>query len=506
MKKTAFTTVMSILLILVCLFGLVAAGLGVKDGLAIKKYKEEDTKGADIVGQLEDAIALLKKNEDAYNEGVGAYAKGLRDYSAGKKELAAGKKTYNAGKSEYEKGLAAYKQGKKALAEGYAQYEKGKKELEAGKKQVAEGQKLIDANTKAYNEGKAMLSKIEPLMPLLNTYVQFRDGTIAKIPGFDTAQAWFVSKVRPLAEKAGLTIPENVTDFPKYMQQMVADGKAKLKEYEDGLAELEAGKKKVAEGEKALMAAEAQLAAGEKELAEGEAKLKAAERELAAGEKKLAAGEKELKAGAAKLADGKASLEEFENGMALVDEYTMTCYKNKPIYRHNGDMAVPGPEQRLGEDFSWYKVDDNGNVVTLRNGDPYLDLDQCLVVCKTFRESVADHVADVTHELYMRLGLYIALVVASLLGLIAGILGLAGKGGAATLGIITAVLAVACNIFGACTRYYGYTYPLKDGTYSGTLQFIALIAFAVVAVVFTIAACSAKSKAKAEAAAAAAAE
>ena len=478
MKKTAFTTVMSILLIIVCLFGLVAVGLGVKDGLAIKKYKEDDAKAADVVGQLEDAIALLKENEDAYNEGVGAYAKGLSDYSAGKKELTAGKKTYNAGKSEYEKGLAAYKQGKKALAEGYAQYEKGKKDLEAGKKQVAEGQKLIDANTKAYNEGKAMLSKIEPLMPLLNTYVQFRDGTIAKIPGFDSAQAWFVSKVRPLAEKAGLTIPEDVTDFPKYMQQMVADGKAKLKEYEDGLAALEAGKKQVAEGE---------------------AKLKAAEKELAAGANKLKAGEKELAAGAAKLADGKASLEEFENGMALVDEYTMTCYKNKPIYRHNGDMAVPGPEQRLGEDFSWYKVDDNGNVVTLRNGDPYLDLDQCLVVCKTFRESVADHVADVTHELYMRLGLYVAVAIASLLGLIAGFMGLAGKGGAATLGIITAVLAVACNIFGACTRYYGYTYPLKDGTYSGTLQFIALILLAVVAVIFAVAAASAKKKAKAEA-------
>lgn len=42
MKKTAFTTVMSILLIIVCLFGLVAVGLGVKDGLAIKKYKEDD--------------------------------------------------------------------------------------------------------------------------------------------------------------------------------------------------------------------------------------------------------------------------------------------------------------------------------------------------------------------------------------------------------------------------------------------------------------------------------
>ena len=503
MKKTAFTTVMSILLILVCLFGLVAAGLGVKDGLAIKKYKEEDTKGADIVGQLEDAIALLKKNEDAYNDGVGAYAKGLKDYNAGKNELDAGYKTYNAGKSEYEKGLEAYKQGKKTLAEGYAQYEQGKKDLEAGKKQVAEGQAQIDANTDAYNEGKAKLAKIEPLMPFVDTYVKFRDGTIAKLPGFDNAQAWFAEKVRPVAEKAGLDIPEDVTDFPAYIQQMVADGKAQLKQYEDGLAALEAGKKQVAEGEAKLKEAEAQLAAGEKELAAGEAKLKAAEKELAAGKNKLAAGEKELAAGAAKLADGKASLEEFENGMALVDEYTMTCYKNEPIYRHNGEMAVPGPEQRLGEDFSWYKLDDNGEVKTLRNGDPYLDLDQCLVVCKSFRESVAEHVADVTHELYMRLGLYIALAVASLLGLIAGILGLCGKGGAASLGVITAVLAVACNIFGACTRYYGYTYPLKDGTYSGTLQFIALIAFAVIAVVFAVAACSAKKKAKQEAAVAA---
>ena len=71
-----------------------------------------------------------------------------------------------------------------------------------------------------------------------------------------------------------------------------------------------------------------------------------------------------------------------------------------------------------------------------------------------------------------------------------------------TLGIITAVLAVACNIFGACTRYYGYTYPLKDGTYSGTLQFVALILLAVVAVIFAVAAASAKKKAKAEAVAA----
>ncbi len=73
---------------------------------------------------------------------------------------------------------------------------------------------MIDANTDAYNEGKALLAKIEPLMPLLNTYVKFRDGSIAKLPGFDSAQAWFVGKVAPIAERLGLSIPADVTDFP----------------------------------------------------------------------------------------------------------------------------------------------------------------------------------------------------------------------------------------------------------------------------------------------------
>lgn len=469
MKKSALTTIISILLIAVSLFGLAAAGFGVKDGLAIKKYKEDDAKAADIVGQLEEAIAALKENEQAYLDGIGAYSKGLSDYAAGQ---------------------SAYNEGKAALAKGYMDYEAGKAALEEGKRQVAEGQAQIDANTQAYNEGKELLSKIEPLMPMLNKYVELRDNGVGMIPGmstwygFDSAQAWFVSVVRPLGAQLGLTIPDDVTDFPKYMQNMVAEGQAKLKEYEDGLAALEEGKAQVAAGEAALRDAETQLAQGEKE---------------------LAAGAQELAAGAAKLAAGKADLETFEGGMALVDEYAMTCFKSEPIYRHNGDMAVPGPEQRLGEDFDWYKYDENGQLVTLRNGEPYPDLDKCLIVCTHFRQSVADHVADVTHELYMRLGLYIALALAGILGLIAGILGLAGKGSAAVLGVITAALLIASNIFGLCTRYLGYTYPLKDGTYSGTLQLIALLIFAATAVVFSIVTLSARRDAKREAAAAAAA-
>ena len=67
----------------------------------------------------------------------------------------------------------------------------------------------------------------------------------------------------------GLNIPADVTDFPAYINQMVADGKAQLNAYEDGLAELEAGKKQLAEAEKQLAEGEAKLAAGRQDLAAG---------------------------------------------------------------------------------------------------------------------------------------------------------------------------------------------------------------------------------------------
>ena len=46
----------------------------------------------------------------------------------------------------------------------------------------------------------------------------------------------------------------------------------------------------------------------------------------------------------------------------------------------------------------------------------------------------------------------------------------------------------------------GYTYPLKDGTYSGTLQIIAIITFALVALGFLIVTAAAKNEAAKQAA------
>ena len=473
---------MSILLIVVCLFSLVAVAFGVKDCLEIKAYKEEDAKRAEAVNDLEDALVLLKDNEQAYLDGIGAYTKGLSDYQAGQQELSKGYKDYDAGKKTLEAGYKTYN-------DGLAAYEQGKKDLEEGKKQVAEGQALIDANTEAYIEGKAKLEKIEPLLPYVDTYVEFRDGFLDNINGFTSAQIWFVTVVRPIAARLGLEIPLNVIDFPGYIQQMVADGKAQIKEYEDGLATLEAGKAQVADGER-------QLAEAEKQLADGKKELEAGEKELAEGKSKLLAGESELAQGKETLASGKASLEEFEDGMRQVDGYLEELFTQASTYRHNGELAVPNPQLRLGEDYSWYKLNDNGEIAALRSGDPYIDLDKGMEVCKAFREYVADSHDDVAKELYSRFGTYIALAIGSILGIVVGILGLCGTA-CVVPAMLAAVLGLGANIFGLCSRYLGYTYPLKDGTYSGTLQLVALLFFAVLAITFAVEACVGKAKYKA---------
>ena len=133
--------------------------------------------------------------------------------------------TYLAGVDTYTAGLVSYSEGKSTLSAGYAAYYAGKKQLEEGKAAYAAGKKQIEDNTAAYNEGKATLAKIEPLMPYVDQYVKFRNGTISNLAGFSSAQAWFVSVVRPIAASKGLVIPDDVTDLPAYVQQMVADGK-----------------------------------------------------------------------------------------------------------------------------------------------------------------------------------------------------------------------------------------------------------------------------------------
>ncbi len=406
--KRVLLMICSILLVCACVFGLFACVAGVKDILAIKEYKEADQQMAlDGLVTARDGIGQLKDNEQTYLDGVGQYTDGLI--------------------------------------------------------QLADGQKQIDDNTQAYNEGKEKLATIEPIMPYLETYMQLRDGTIAKIPGFDTAQAWFAEIVKPLGAELGLELPNDVSDLPAAIEDMVTDGKAQLKQYEDGLV---------------------QLADGRAQLADGDAQLSVFED----GEKQLADGMNQL-----------------------LDQMTAD-FKDK-----SGEQVDLSLQEiitdKYGEDFNIYQINDDGSIRQVRGCD-YLDLDACSNLCDCADEYLDQAGAATESELYGRIASYGAAAVAAILGLIAGIFGMVASitGGVKTgkkLGIVCLILAVAANVIGIIKGYNDFAFKLRNVvdttgvapedivyTYTGDLQFKALIALAVAALLFVLVASMAKKAAK----------
>lgn len=422
--KKVLLKVCGIVLVIASIFGLFACATGMKDVLGIKDYKTIDGQEAEEgVATARDGLALLKENEATYLEGV----------------------------ATYEAGVAAL--------------DEGKATLEAGRAAYAAGKKQIDDNTQAYNEGKETLSKIEPLMPLVNAYVEFRDKGFGKLQGFDSAQAWFAEKVRPLAANLGLELPDDVTDLPGYIQNMVKDGKAQLKVYEDGLA--------------ALSAAEAQLAAGEETLAAGEAQL----------------------------AEGDAQLKVFEDGQAQIAGGMEQLLEGmEASISRSGIKRVPSLRELLGEDFTYWALDDKGEVKVIR-GCKYVDLDQCLHLCDEAEHYLELSGADTTKEIACRLVSLALLGIASVLGIIAGITAIVGKKPGFGSGLSAAIILVVANIVGVISHYGDFCYMpreivngVKEYTYVGDLQMAALIATAIVAIVFAIVAGAAKKTMKASAA------
>ena len=320
-------------------------------------------------------------------------------------------------------------------------------------------------------------------MPYVNQYVEFRDGTIANLGGFSSAQAWFVSVVRPIAASKGLVIPDDVTDLPAYIQQMVADGKAQLKQYEDGLVQL-------AEAEKAIAAGEAQLRDAEKQLAQGEV---------------------DLANGGNQLADGKKQLGVFEDGCAQVAA-GCELLMSQPAYMNdegNGDKKMcPSVadilKERYGDNFSIWELDDNGEIRVV-NGCQYLNLENCRAVGQAGKDYIEVYqTGAVTKEVMGRLGVVATMLIASVLGLIAGLFGILSvirisKGKivtASVCGIISAVIAAAGNVIGMLTGYTGYTFACRYGEagaytyeFTGHTQFVAIVILAIVAILFAIIAC-----------------
>ncbi|MBR1704021.1 MAG: hypothetical protein IJ720_01500 [Clostridia bacterium] len=443
----------SILLALVSIFGILAGALGVRDALAVKAYLEGDA-GDDPVAQLTDGISQLKENEKAYNDGLVQYKEGLVQLDEGAAQLADGE--------------AQLADGRKQLKDGETQLAQGYKDYAAGQKELAAGQKQIDDNTAAYKEGKKTLAQIEPIIPYLNQYIAFRDGTIAKLPGFETAQEWFMAIVRPLMKELGLfDIPKDVKDLPKYVTDMVKDGKAQLKQYEDGLKQLAEGKKQLAEGKKQLQDGEAQLADGRKQVAQGE-------KDLAKGYADYADGQKQLK-------EGRAQLKQFEDGMGQLKDGLDEVLSQKQYNRKGGaEVVVPSPADVLGKDFDYAKKD-----VEMLNGKTYVDLDKATNV----RDTLADYVDNVTNsatkEITSRIIEAGLLVLGSLAGLIAALRGLLKTKGFVP-GVIAAIAGLGALFYGIANHFHDFAFLVENGAAGGKLQMAAIILFALIATLFAI--------------------
>ncbi len=449
--------IVSTLLALVSIFGLLAGAFGIRDALAVKDYLQQD--GDDPVVLLTDGISQLKENEKAYNDGIIQYKDGLVQLDDGAVQLADG-----------EVQLA---DGKRQLADGEKQLAQGYKDYAAGQKQLADGQRQIDENTAAYKEGKATLAKIEPIIPYLNKYIEFRDGTIAKLDGFTDAQAWFMSIVRPLMKQLGLfDIPDDVTDLPKYITEMVKDGKAQLKQYEDGLKQLADGKRQLAEGKKQLEDGERQLADGRRQVAQGE-------KDLAKGYQDYADGEQQLK-------DGRAQLKQFEDGMGQLSAGLDEVLSQKNYIRKDGTVVVASPADKLGKDFDYAKYNKDGSKVEMLDATKtYVDLDQAEKVRDTLATYVDDMTTNATSEIMGRLAMSALLILGSIAGLIASIRGLTKRKGFVP-GVIAAVAGLAALIGGIATKFNDYVFLLEDGGANGKLQMAGIILFALTACAFAV--------------------
>lgn len=488
--------IMSAILAIISAFALVVSIIGLNQTKQIMDYLNETDTAAAIrdINTLKDGIGQIQDNEDAYFSGAKEYDSGLKDYQDGQVQLVQGRKDLIKGQSDYDTGKKQLADAKKQYADGKAQLDdgarqiaQGEKDLAEGKKQVADGQKELDANTQAYNEGKEQLAQIEPLMPYVDQYVQFRDGNLKSLPGFDNAQSWFTSVVRPVAKQAGLDIPDDVNDLPGYVQNMVKDGKAQLKQYEDGQKQLEEGKKQVAEGE-------AQLADAKKQYAEGKAQLDDGARQIAQGEKDLAAGkvqldqgyadyadgQKQLADGAVQLKQGKADLKEFEDGVAQIKAGLQQVLAENPVFSYNKHvLRVKSPSYIYGKDCNFEKLGKDGKPVMMHNDQTYIDTEKSMDVANATLQYIQDSTDDATAEMISKFASYFVLALAALLGLIAGLMGFKGRG--SVLATIAAVLGVGDLIYGIITHFFDFAYTMRDGTYAGNLQSVTIIIFAVLA-------------------------
>jgi hypothetical protein len=198
---------LSFLLILVALFGLVTAGLSAKDALDSKNYYEKAGKENDAnMKAMDDGLKQLEENEQAYVEGKAALEQG----------------------SALVEGIGTLQEGYTTWHEGYAAFAAAypgqplPDQLAEGQKQLADGLAAAVAGVMANEE---MAAAVQQSSGMTAEQINQTMSALSALPAeqFDTVTAQLLAVAGQLSEGVSGQLEE---------------GKAQLKQYEDGAAQL----------------------------------------------------------------------------------------------------------------------------------------------------------------------------------------------------------------------------------------------------------------------------
>ncbi len=474
MKRIALA-VISICLVIASVFGFFAAAAGLEDitGILRRSNLQND--------DIRDSIALISERYDEIKGNGGDkaaknFAKavvtdkygsskisaGQKQYDEGKAQLDKGQKEYDAAKAQLDKGKADYAAAEKLIAEKEQKIADAEKQIADGEKAIADGEEQLDKAKKQRDEGQAKLDEVTPIYNKAKPYYDKLHGTT----GGNYTEVGLNILLRSLGYNK--TVTELFNEYDAAKQQLadadrqIADAELQLEEGKqqlaDGKEQLAAGKEQLAAGKKQLAAAKKQLDDGDAQLAAGKAKLDDGKAQLADAAEQLAAGKRKMASNSAAMANDLQNLEEMEDAQEIVDA---------------------GIKILLANDGIAEKVTDRG------------DYDEVLAAASAYVEEEAD---SVQQELALRQQLYSLLRILAVIGLVAGAVGiivafrpkLPTLVTALVLACAAALSAAALNIYGYVNDYRYFVYALEDGSGDGSLQFAAMMAILVTALLAVI--------------------
>ena len=467
MKRIALA-VISICLVIASVFGFFAAAAGLEDitGILRRSNLQND--------DIRDSIALISERYDEIKDKGGDktaknYATAVVTDKYGSSKISAGQKQYDEGKAQLDKGQKEYDAAKAQLDKGKADYAAAEKliaekeqEIADGEKQIADGEKQLAEAKKQRDEGQAKLDEVTPIYNKAKPYYDKLHGTT----GGNYTEAGLNILLRSLGYNK--TVTELFNEYDAAKQQLadadrqIADAELQLEEGKqqlaDGKQQLADGKEQLAAGKKQLAAAKKQLDDGDAQLAAGKAKLDDGKAQLADAAEQLAAGKRKMASNSAAMANDLQNLEEMEDAQEIVDA---------------------GIKILLANDGIAEKVTDRG------------DYDEVLAAASAYVEEEAD---SVQQELALRQQLYSLLRILAVIGLVAGAIGIIVAFrpkfptlvAALVFACAAALSAAALNIYGYVNDYRYFVYALEDGSGDGSLQFAAMMAILVAALLAVI--------------------